>query len=373
MISNNIPVGNKCNKNHTGYSLYKLGYFFAFPIIVFFAVLFAFGLLFSSAEGYNSRLICAIGLAVCVVLDCVLYFINRRLKNDPAYNDIIYPFMGKFNLGAVLLLIVLLIITLFPFYVVLVNSIKTAAEAQSFGFSFFPQEGITFSHYVRIFTDTSELDVHLITSFFNSLFYSIVPIFVGTFVSALAAYGFAKLNYPGRAFVYNFMIFTLMVPGCVSMASSYVMYDAFGWTRVNHFSLVMTIPGCFGGIGCVMFLREYFKGIPDDMLAAAKIDGCGKIHVFLSIMIPLGMPAIIAQLVLGFIGTYNDFMTPLIYLKYPEQYTLQLALYQFASPKVDNAVASAAAVFGIVPLLIIYVFLQDKIISGISFSSGLKG
>ena len=123
----------------------------------------------------------------------------------------------------------------------------------------------------------------------------------------------------------------------------------------------------------IMFLREYFKGIPDDMLAAARIDGCGKLHIFTAIMLPLGTPALIAQFVLGFIGVYNDYQNSLIYLKYPEQYTMQLALSFFNSEYVDKALASAAAVFGIVPLLIIYVIFQNKIISGISFSSGLKG
>lgn len=374
MISNNDSVEMKQEKNNTGYRVFKLTYFFAFPLIVFFGLLFALGSLFSSAEGSNVRLVCIIGFAVALALCVALYWVNHTFQKDKAYNDIVFTFMQKFNFGAVLLLIVFLVITLFPFYVVLINSVKTAAEADQLGFTFFPQQGITFKHYVRIFTDTSDIDVDLVLSFFNSLFYSIVPVFIGTFVSAFAAYGFAKLEYPGRAFVYNFMIFTLMVPACVSTASSYVMYDAFGWTNVNRFSLVMTVPGCFGGIGCVMFLREFFKGIPNDMLEAARIDGCGKLRIFATIMIPLGMPAIIAQIVLGFIGTYNDFQTPLIYLKYSDQYTVQLALNQFNRGKgVDNAVASAAAVFGIVPLLILYIIFQKKIISGISFSSGLKG
>ena len=281
--------------------------------------------------------------------------------------------MKKHNPFAILLLIVFLLITLIPFYVVLINSVKTSSEANAIGFTFFPEQGVIFDHYEHLFKNTTGIGINLVTAFFNSLFYATIPLFIGTFVSAFAAYGFAKLNYPGRSFVYNFMIFTLMVPACVSMASSYVMYDAFGWTAGSGFSLVMTIPSCFGGIGCVMFLREFFKGVPDDMLDAARIDGCGKIKIFASIMIPLGMPAIIAQLVLGFIGAYNDYQTALIYLKYPEQYTVQLALQFFNDGNADKALAAAAAVFGIVPLLLLYVIFQKKIISGISFSSGLKG
>ena len=372
MISDN-SLRKTQNNTHKFYGVFKTIYFFAFPIIAFCAAVFAFGLLFKSQEGHNSRLICGICFGVLVLTDVALYVIDRLLKRDSAYEAVSYPFMKKINPISIILLIVFLLITLIPFYIVLINSVKTSAEANAIGFTFFPKQGIIFDHYKHLFEDSESIGLDLVGSFFNSLFYASVPVFVGTFVSAFAAYGFAKLNYPGRSVLYNFMIFTLMVPACVSMASSYAMYDAFGWTRVTGFSLVMTIPGCFGGVSCVMFLREYFKGIPDDMLDAARIDGCGKLKIFATIMIPLGMPAIIAQLVLGFIGTYNDYQTALIYLKYPEQYTIQLTLSFFNDANMDKALAAAAAVFGIVPLLALYIIFQNKIISGISFSSGLKG
>ena len=373
MISDNCSLEKPLNKKKKIYSVYKIAYYFAFPIIAFAAFVFAIGLLFRSAEGHNARLVCAICTCICVAVAVVLFFINSRFERDPIYQSITYPFMKKASPFSLILLFVFLFITLIPFYIVLINSVKTSPEANAIGFTFFPKQGIIFDHYKHLFSNTTNIGIDLVSAFFNSLFYATVPVFIGTFVSAFAAYGFAKLNYPGRAFVYNFMIFTLMVPGCVSIASSYAMYDAFGWTRGAGFSLVMLIPGCFGGIGCVMFLREFFKGIPDGMLEAARIDGCGKLKIFWRIMIPLGLPAIIAQLVLGFIGAYNDYQSALVYLKYPEQYTVQLALTFFNDGNADKALAAAAAVFGIVPLLILYIIFQKKIISGISFSSGLKG
>lgn len=373
MISDNDFAVRKNKIKHNTYSVFKIIYFFFCPIFAFSAFIFALGLLFKSAEGRNTRLICGICSGVCVLLAGAMYLVNSLLRRDREYEDIVYPFMKKIKPFSILLLIVFLLITLLPFYVVVINSIKTSPEANAIGFTFFPKQGIVFDQYGRLFNDSEKIGVNLVTTFFNSLFYATVPVFIGTFVSAFAAYGFAKLNYPGRAFVYNFMIFTLMVPACVSMASSYAMYDAFGWTRTVGFSLPMVIPACFGGIGCVMFLREYFKGIPDDMLDAARIDGCGKLKIFTKIMIPLGMPAIIAQLVLGFIGAYNDYQSALIYLDYPPQFTIQRALRFFNGGNTDKALTAAAAVFGIVPLLLLYIIFQKKIISGISFSSGLKG
>ena len=373
MISDNDFAVKKGKGKRKAYSVFKIAYYFVCPVVAFLAVVFSIGLLFRSAEGHNSRLICGICSGACAIIAVALFFTDMMLKRDPDYETLSYPFMKKIKPFSILLLVVFLLITLLPFYVVVINSLKTSPEANGIGFTFFPQQGLIFDHYEHLFNNSTNIGINLVGSFFNSLFYASVPVFIGTFVSAFAAYGFAKLHYPGRAFVYNFMIFTLMVPGCVSMASSYAMYDAFGWTRGMGISLPMTIPACFGGIGCVMFLREYFKGIPDDMLDAARIDGCGKLKIFTTIMIPLGMPAIIAQLVLGFIGAYNDYQSALIYLKYPEQYTVQLSLQFFNGMYADKALAAAAAVFGIVPLLLLYVIFQKKIISGISFSSGLKG
>ncbi len=370
MISNGFSVTNNRKK---GMAAYKIVYFFSFPVIAFCAVVFAFGLLFNSKEGYNTRLICGIMSSVCILTDVGLYAVNSRLKKHEYYKSLSYPFMNKFNPIAFILLIAFLLVTLFPFYVVIINSLKTSPEANAIGFTFFPKQGVIFDHYEHLFRNSTAINIDLVASFFNSLLYASVPVAIGTFISALSAYGFAKLNYPGRAFVYNFMIFTLMVPACVRLSSSYVLFDKLGWTKGTGFSLPLIVPACFGGIGCVMFLREYFKGVPDDMLAAAKIDGCSKMHIFVSIMIPLGMPAIIAQLVLGFIGAYNDYQSALIYLKYPDQYTVQLALTFFNGLNSDKALAAAAAVFGIVPLLALYVIFQNKIISGISFSAGLKG
>ena len=373
MISDKKLVNGNSSVKIRFYSIFKVTHYFAFPTFAFAAFIFALGLLFESAEGSNARLISGIWCGACALVAVAFYVVDRIFKGDKAYEAIIFPFMKKVNPLSIMMLITLLVITLFPFYIVVINSFKTSTEAQAVGFTFFPQQGFVFDHYAHLFQNSSNIGISLVKSFFNSLFYAIVPVFIGTFVSAFAAFGFAKLNYPGRAFVYNFMIFTLMVPGCVSMASSYVLFDKFGWTRGTGFSLPMIIPACFGGIGCVMFLREFFKGIPDGMLEAARIDGCGKIRIFFKIMIPLGMPAIIAQLVLGFIGAYNDYQSALIYLNYPRQYTVQLALQFFNGIGADKALAAAAAVFGIVPLLILYIIFQKKIISGISFSSGLKG
>lgn len=309
MIFKDISCGKKLNKFH---SVYKIVHFFATPILIFSACFFGLGMLFASQPGYHVRETAIIGCCVCVMLAVLMAIFQHIFEKDDVYKHTTYPFMSKFNPLSIMALILLLTVTILPFYVLVINSVKTSAEANAIGFTFWPEQGVTFSQYTRIFDYSSSIGIDLVASFFNSLIYATIPVFVGVFVSAFAAYGFAKLDYPGRSKIYYFMIFTLMVPGCVSMSSSYVLFDSYGWTSGSGLSLPMLIPGCFGTVGTVMFLREYFKGIPDDMLAAARIDGCGKLKIFTSIMIPLGIPALIAQLVLGFIGTYNDYSTALI-------------------------------------------------------------
>ena len=166
------------------------------------------------------------------------------------------------------------------------------------------------------------------------------------------------------------LIMTMMMPGCVTMTTAYIMYDKLEWTNSP---LPLVVPGCFGAATTVMFLREYFMGIPDAMLEAARIDGAGKWKCFFEIVLPLGKPALIAQLILGFVSAYNDFIAPLIYLNEPQRYTIQVALDFLNGAIPDQTLIASAGVFSLAPMLLLYVVFQKRIISGISMSSGLKG
>lgn len=171
--------------------------------------------------------------------------------------------------------------------------------------------------------------------------------------------------------MFQFLLLTMMLPGCVTMTATRLMYDTIGWTGT---ALPLMIPGMFGGIGVVFFLRQYMKGVPNELIDAAKIDGAGDFGTFVVIIIPLSMPAIFTQLVLCFLGTYNDYMGPLLYIIDEDMYTLQLALrnmigmYRFDVPR-----QMAASFVAMMPMLIIYLFAQNYILKGISMSSGLKG
>ena len=152
---------------------------------------------------------------------------------------------------------------------------------------------------------------------------------------------------------------------------SYIYYDMLGW---SHCVLPIVIPGMFGCDMTIFFLRQFFEGIPSDLLDAAKIDGMGFFTMYIKIMIPLAGPAFIAQFVFAFIGGYNSYMGPLLYLNgqtqlYPLQMTLSLFRGIFAS---DNTIVAALTIIALVPLLIVYIFLQKYFVKGVTIGA-VKG
>ena len=154
------------------------------------------------------------------------------------------------------------------------------------------------------------------------------------------------------------------------MTSSYLMFSE---VRLTGTPWPLILPGLFGSVTMIFFMREYFSAIPDELLEAAKVEGAGKMRIFFSIVFPLGLPVIFAQFILNFVTRYNDYTGPLIYLKWPEEYTLQLYLTQFNASSLDNSVVAASCIVSILPLLAIYLAFQKQILKGVSMSSGLKG
>ena len=144
----------------------------------------------------------------------------------------------------------------------------------------------------------------MIRGFLNTLAYVLPPTLCGLFASALAAFAFAKLNFKGKNLLFGLLLITMLIPGTIMLTPTYVIYDLIGWTDSP---LPLIIPGMFGAAACVFFMRQFISGIPDSVVEAAKIDGVGYFGIFIKIIIPLSVPALIAQGLLGFIGGYNDY------------------------------------------------------------------
>lgn len=279
--------------------------------------------------------------------------------------------IGKILLYAVLILYAIIII--FPFSVVIITSLKTWQESASPTFSWIPQEGFHLDGYQAVLTKKMNEDDMLpliVRSFCNTLLYVLPPTIIGLINGSLAAYAFAKLNFRAKNIMYAVLLSTMMMPGAITLVPSFSLYDTLGWVNTP---LPLILPGLFSSAACVFFMRQFFTGIPDSILEAAKLDGMGFIGIFFTIMMPLSVPALIAQGLLGFIGGYNDYLAPLIYLQSSELYTLQIALRWFASiyDKEQNNVM-ASTVLALLPTLVIYFIAQDFFIEGIA-ASAIKG
>ena len=268
------------------------------------------------------------------------------------------------------ILILFLLWILVPFYIVIITSFKKWEEANSPNFTWWPTQGFSVDGYKMVFQKPiANAYTAIITGFLNTLWIIIPPTLLGLFTSALAAYAFAKLQFRGKNVLFGILLATMMVPGMVTMVPAFTIYDMIGWRGTP---LPLMIPGMFGAAACVFYLRQFFSGIPTETLEAAKLDGLGYVGIFFWIMVPLSKPALIAQGVLGFVGGYNDYFGPLLYLTQPPLQTLQIALTTFVS--LYNAqwhAIMAGTVVALLPTVIIYIVAQKYFIEGIA-SSGLK-
>lgn len=351
--------------------IYKMLYEILQPILCVVLVICGILCFFKPAEGRNSQIINLLLLVITIIVLVLMRLVNKKFEKS-SYGYCIYqhPVLSKLDLGTRLPLWLMVLVVVIPFYILLITSLKSTGEANHIHFTWWPTKGFDLKSYKDLFTRASVVGVPMGRAMLNSFVYAIIPTTVGLFMSALSAYAFAKLEFKGSKLMYTILIMTMMMPGCVTMTTAYIMYDRMGWVNT---ALPLIIPPCFGAAATVMFLREYFMGIPNGLLEAARIDGAGKWKCFFSIMLPLGKPALIAQFIMGFISSYNNFVGPLIYINKPEGYTIQIAINFLGGPFPDQAVTASAGVFAVVPMLLLYAIFQKQIVEGISMSSGIKG
>ncbi|MFB3895902.1 MAG: carbohydrate ABC transporter permease [bacterium] len=195
---------------------------------------------------------------------------------------------------------------------------------------------------------------------------------IGQAVSAsLVAYGFARMEFKGNRTLFIILISTMMLPGQVTMIPSFLIFKALHW--INTFKPLI-VPAFFGGGAFFIFLlRQFFLTIPRDLDEAATIDGCNKFDIFWRIMLPLSKPVLATVVVFSFIGNWNDFMGPLIYLNSEQNYTLAIGLNLFQGyHQTSYNLLMAASLIVLLPVLIIFFLAQRYFIEGITLT-GIKG
>lgn len=194
----------------------------------------------------------------------------------------------------------------------------------------------------------------------------------GTVISnALIAYGFARLQWPGRNALFGVTLATMMVPFPVLMVPMFVLFRHLGWVGTFR---PLWIPAWFGSAFNIFLLRQFFLTIPRELSDAAVVDGCSEFQVFRQIILPLSRPALAVVALFSFLYTWNDFIGPLIYLSDQRMFTLSLGLqfYQSQAGGTEWHLLMAAATMVVVPIIVLFFFTQRTFIQGIALT-GMKG
>lgn len=193
---------------------------------------------------------------------------------------------------------------------------------------------------------------------------------LGVIISCpLVAYSFAKLEWRGKNVLFVITIAVMMIPSQVTMIPLFLLFNKIGWVGTP---LPLIVPAFFGVPFSIFLLRQFFMGLPDALRDAAKIDGASEFRIYWQIMLPLAKPAILAVGLFQFMGSWTDFMGPLLYLTDEAQYTLSLGLQQFQSQMgTEWGLMMAVATMMTIPIIILFFFLQKTFIKGITFS-GIK-
>jgi multiple sugar transport system permease protein len=206
---------------------------------------------------------------------------------------------------------------------------------------------------------------------FNSLIISVACVVGNLFSCTLAAYAFSRLRFRGSGAMFAFMLVTIMLPFQVILVPQYILFQTIGWT--NTF-LPLIVPKFLGVDSFFIFLMvQFIRGIPRELDEAATVDGCGPIQIFWRVVLPLMRPALAVTAVFTFIWTWNDFLTPLLYLTDQAKFTAPVGLNAFID---STGVTSygpmfAMAILSLIPLFIVFLLAQRQLVQGVA-TTGLK-
>jgi len=204
----------------------------------------------------------------------------------------------------------------------------------------------------------------------NTLMITVSWVFGAAVTSSLAAYAFARLRAPGKNWLFMMLLSTMMLPGVVRLIPTYILFAKLDW--VGTFKPLI-VPSLMGSPFYIFLLRQFFMTIPRDLEDAALIDGCSRLRTWISIIVPLAKPALATVTVFAFMGGWNDYMGPLIYLNNKRQYTMSLGLQVFTKQHgAEWGMMMAASSMMVAPIILLFFFAQKNFVQGITMT-GMKG
>lgn len=262
-----------------------------------------------------------------------------------------------------ILLITLTLITLLPLIWMLSASFKLSTEVFSNPIRWIP-ETFHWDNYLKIW---EKVDFALFTK--NSAKLTILVTLIQLLTCSFAAYGFTKCKFPGRDTLFLCYVATIAIPWQIFMLPQYIMMQKFHLVDSHLGYVLLSSFAAFG----VFLLRQFFLGIPNELLEAARIDGLSEYGIYFRIVLPLAKPAMATLAIFTFVNVWNDFMGPMIYFNSESNKTIPLGIRMFVGQySTDYQLIMAASVVSLIPVIVMYAFCQRYFVQGIA-SSGLKG
>lgn len=251
-----------------------------------------------------------------------------------------------------------------PVYYMITTSVKAESEVVAIPIHWLPHE-FQPENYPEAFK-TAPFSLY----FYNSLVVAIAVVASTLIFSALAGYGFAKFAFPGKAICFLLVLSTMMIPFQILLIPLYVLVHGLGWT--NNFAGLI-IPGALSAFG-VFLMRQFCLTLPDELLDAARIDGAGELGIFWRIVMPLLKPPLASLAIITFLGSWNNFLWPLIVVNKGHLFTLPVGMTVFTQPMRAPywTYIMAVSTVATVPVVLVFLVLQKYFIQGVVLS-GMKG
>lgn len=218
-----------------------------------------------------------------------------------------------------------------------------------------------FSNFATIFKQ-----IPMLTGFKNSIFVVVPSVLVGSYVSGIAAYAFAKIRFKFKNFMFLLLLATVMIPFPVIMIPQYYIFTDLDWIGTL---LPLIIPKMLGNIMMIFFIRQFLSGVPDSIIESGRIDGAGHFRIFNFLILPVIMPALAAQLILWFMAIWNDYLAPVMFSgDSPTLPVVIASLISYTDTKSETHLNMAASLVSMLPILVVFAVFQRQIIDSVVLS-----
>ncbi|OBZ10690.1 sugar ABC transporter ATP-binding protein [Bacillus sp. FJAT-27264] len=273
--------------------------------------------------------------------------------------------VGPVKIISLLTLIVTTFLMLLPLFFMVMTSLKSKKEMLKFPPTFLP-ESWQWSNYTEIF-DTLQFG----TLYKNSLIIAVLSV-IGTLISsALVAYGFARYKGKGNKIWFMLLLSTMMLPYPAIMIPQFILFSKMNW--IDTF-LPLIVPAFFGSAYNIFLLRQFFTTLPEEMFDAGRIDGCGELRMWRQIALPLSGPALATVAIFAFIYSWNDLLTPVLYLSSSDKFTLPVGMASLTSSRFRIPpwhLLMVASVLAMLPIVTLFAVAQKQFVEGIVLT-GIK-